>query len=246
MTQSSSAASALGGLGKFTELRQRLIFVILALIVYRIGSYIPVPGIDPAAMLRVSRLACCQCTLCTELCPRYLLGHDLHPHKLLRQLDRLGEVGLEVKKEALLCSECGVCEKFACPMLISPREVNIRLKRELLAQGIRWDAPRREMTASAFREYRKVPSQRLMERLKVDCYAGHPPVVELELRLARVRLPLRQHIGAPARPVVEVGQEVKTGQLLGEIPEGALGARVHASIDGRVESIDQTAITLCR
>ena len=50
MTQSSTAASALGGLGKFTELRQRLIFVILALIVYRIGSYIPVPGIDPAQL----------------------------------------------------------------------------------------------------------------------------------------------------------------------------------------------------
>ena len=53
MTQSTSAASALGGLGKFTELRQRLVFVILALIVYRIGSYIPVPGIDPEAMLRL-------------------------------------------------------------------------------------------------------------------------------------------------------------------------------------------------
>lgn len=53
MTQSSSAAGALGGLGKFTELRQRLVFVLLALIVYRIGSYIPVPGIDPEAMLRL-------------------------------------------------------------------------------------------------------------------------------------------------------------------------------------------------
>ncbi|MFY2762537.1 preprotein translocase subunit SecY [Arenimonas sp. MALMAid1274] len=53
MTQSSSAASSLGGLGKFTELRQRLIFVVLALIVYRIGSFIPVPGIDPAAMLQL-------------------------------------------------------------------------------------------------------------------------------------------------------------------------------------------------
>ena len=53
MAQSSSAAAALGGLGKFTELRQRLVFVILALIVYRIGSYIPVPGIDPEAMLRL-------------------------------------------------------------------------------------------------------------------------------------------------------------------------------------------------
>jgi preprotein translocase subunit SecY len=35
-----------GGLGKFTELRQRLLFVLLALSVYRIGSYIPVPGVD--------------------------------------------------------------------------------------------------------------------------------------------------------------------------------------------------------
>ena len=52
MAQSPSA-SALGGLGKFTELRQRLVFVLLALIVYRIGSYIPVPGIDPQRLLEL-------------------------------------------------------------------------------------------------------------------------------------------------------------------------------------------------
>ncbi|CBA15063.1 preprotein translocase subunit SecY [Xanthomonas albilineans] len=40
-----------GGLGKFTELRQRLLFVIGALIVYRIGCYVPVPGVNPEAML---------------------------------------------------------------------------------------------------------------------------------------------------------------------------------------------------
>ncbi|MFM6988496.1 MAG: preprotein translocase subunit SecY [Arenimonas sp.] len=51
MSQASSAASLFGGLGKFTELRQRLMFVVLALIVYRIGSYIPVPGVNPQAML---------------------------------------------------------------------------------------------------------------------------------------------------------------------------------------------------
>jgi preprotein translocase subunit SecY len=47
------AANALGGLGKYTELRQRLTFVVLALIVYRIGSYIPVPGIDPVQLAQV-------------------------------------------------------------------------------------------------------------------------------------------------------------------------------------------------
>ncbi len=53
MSQASSAASLFGGLGKFTELRQRLLFVVLALIVYRIGSYIPVPGVNPQAMLQL-------------------------------------------------------------------------------------------------------------------------------------------------------------------------------------------------
>ncbi|MHC9084715.1 preprotein translocase subunit SecY [Luteimonas sp. RIT-PG2_3] len=41
------------GLGKFTELRQRLLFVLGALIVYRIGCYIPVPGVNPEAMLQL-------------------------------------------------------------------------------------------------------------------------------------------------------------------------------------------------
>ncbi|MEO6171990.1 MAG: preprotein translocase subunit SecY, partial [Arenimonas sp.] len=53
MSQANSAAGALGGLGKFTELRSRLLFVLFALIVYRIGSHIPVPGINPAELLRL-------------------------------------------------------------------------------------------------------------------------------------------------------------------------------------------------
>ena len=40
-----------GGMGKFTELRQRLLFVLGALLVYRIGCYVPVPGVNPDAML---------------------------------------------------------------------------------------------------------------------------------------------------------------------------------------------------
>ena len=49
----SNAVAGLGGLGKFTELRQRLLFVLLALIVYRVGSYIPVPGVDPDRLLEL-------------------------------------------------------------------------------------------------------------------------------------------------------------------------------------------------
>jgi len=47
----SQMAETLGGLGRLTELRQRLLFVLVALIVYRIGTFIPVPGVNPQALL---------------------------------------------------------------------------------------------------------------------------------------------------------------------------------------------------
>jgi len=42
--------TSVGSLGKLTELRQRIFFVIGALIVFRLGSFIPVPGVNPDAM----------------------------------------------------------------------------------------------------------------------------------------------------------------------------------------------------
>ncbi|MGY0503676.1 preprotein translocase subunit SecY [Luteimonas sp. e5] len=50
MSRSGNALGGMLGAGKFTELRQRLLFVIGALIVYRIGCHIPVPGVNPQAM----------------------------------------------------------------------------------------------------------------------------------------------------------------------------------------------------
>ncbi|WP_445082187.1 preprotein translocase subunit SecY [Candidatus Marithrix sp. Canyon 246] len=45
-----NTASELGKLGRLTELKQRLLFVLGAIIVFRIGTFIPVPGIDPVAL----------------------------------------------------------------------------------------------------------------------------------------------------------------------------------------------------
>lgn len=53
----------------------------------------------------------------------------------------------------------------------------------------------------------------------------------------RVILPLSQHIGAPARPVVKVGEEVRTGQVIAEAAEAPVSVPVHASIAGRVAAI---------
>lgn len=53
---------------------------------------------------------------------------------------------------------------------------------------------------------------------------------------ARVVIPLNQHSGTPAKPVVAVGQEVKKGELIGE-PTGFVSASIHSSVSGKVTSI---------
>lgn len=53
MANAAASAGGLGGLGRLTELRQRLLFVLGALIVFRLGSFIPVPGVDPEQMLQL-------------------------------------------------------------------------------------------------------------------------------------------------------------------------------------------------
>ena len=52
----------------------------------------------------------------------------------------------------------------------------------------------------------------------------------------KVIIPLQQHVGAPAQPVVEVGAEVKKGQKIGEAG-GFVSAMIHASISGKVTEI---------
>ena len=49
---------------------------------------------------------------------------------------------------------------------------------------------------------------------------------------------MSMHIGVPARPVVKVGDEVKVGQLIGEVGPG-LSAPVYSSVSGKVKKIDE-------
>jgi Na+-translocating ferredoxin:NAD+ oxidoreductase RnfC subunit len=76
----------------------------------------------------------------------------------------------------------------------------------------------------------------------VTKYDTHPPYCGENIQVKQVSIKLQQHLGQPAVPVVQAGDRVKKGDLIGEIPEGALGARVHASIDGTVESVDKNVV----
>jgi Na+-translocating ferredoxin:NAD+ oxidoreductase RnfC subunit len=87
-----------------------------------------------------------------------------------------------------------------------------------------------------------VPTQRLVHRLQLDKYKEPAPLTETGYTPSVVRIPLRQHIGAPAVPLVQPGQKVNRGELIGEIPEGKLGARVHASISGTVKEVSHQIV----
>ena len=61
-----------GALAKATELKQRILFVLGALLVYRFGTFIPVPGIDPEAWGRFSTRAAAvswTCSTCSRAAP---------------------------------------------------------------------------------------------------------------------------------------------------------------------------------
>ena len=197
---------------------------------------------NPEQVRKIAATICCQCTRCTDLCPRKLLGHRLEPHKIMRSLGWDTNLDSETLQDALICSECGICEKYACPMMISPREVNAAIKRELLTNGIKRSVEKKEYRPSNFRDMRRIPTKRLMQRLGISCYDDHPGFFETEIPISEVAIPLKQHLGAPSVSLVSKGDHVIKGDVIGEIPESALGARVHASISGRVTSVGDVVV----
>lgn len=196
----------------------------------------------PQQVRKMTTSICCQCTLCTELCPRFLLGHDIQPHKLTRiSADNI--VDNKEAHKALLCSECGVCEKFACPMGLSPRELNAQIKKTLREAGVRLETTGEPQEAHPFRLNRRIPTQRLIQRLDLAKYDVNT-IYGGELVPVQVFIPLSQHIGAPAICLVNVGDSVEKGQCIGEIPEGSMGSRIHSSITGVVLAIKNNVITI--
>ena len=191
----------------------------------------------------ISKTACEQCRMCTDLCPRYLLGHNLQPHKMMRALSyNLDNV--EELQTAQLCCECNACELFSCPANLHPKSVNIFYKRKLAEQGIRYQPQQKELQTRQARDYRLIPSKRLVAKIGLTDFDQPAPLTEVDFRPEYLEIALRQHIGAPAIPVVAVGEQVQAGQLIGKIPDNSLGASVHASLAGTVREIKENSIVI--
>ncbi len=186
---------------------------------------------------------CDQCFECSIVCPRNLLGYDLHPDKIMRNLFISPEQSKAELTTVYLCCECGLCDMYACPMDLSPRDVILQIQEELQDAGIENPHNETELEPHIEKEYRKVNASRLMIRLELEQYDLHDFPLE-EVKPARVSIPLDQNVGAPSEPVVKKGTAVKKGQLIADIPPEALGSKVHASIDGTVTEIVDNKIEI--
>ena len=212
------------------------------------GGIIVLPGDHPLVtcierpepdMHQIGKSACDQCSYCTELCPRYLLGYQIEPHKVMRSLVfSLSGEGFW-SQWGQLCCECGLCTLYACPEGLYPREACQRAKRELASgDADRPDVRGTEVKPHPMYDFRHIPVKQLVRRLGLTRYDLPAPLVEADIRPGRIRLPLKQHVGAPAQPVVGPGDCVAAGDAVAEIPDKALGARIHTSVDGMVREVE--------
>ncbi|WEA81148.1 SLBB domain-containing protein [Citrobacter braakii] len=199
---------------------------------------------DERTVLSVAKTVCEQCRLCTDLCPRHLIGHELSPHLLVRTVNYQQAATPQLLLTALTCSECNVCESVACPVGISPMRINRMLKRELRALNHRYEGPLNPEDEMA--KYRLIPVKRLITKLGLSDWYHDAPLTETDYPTDKTTLLLRQHIGASAIPCVLQGEHVVRGQCVADVPSGALGAPVHASIDGIVSEITEQSITVIR
>ena len=191
-----------------------------------------------------AKSVCCDCFVCTDLCPRHLLGHPIDPAAFMA-------AGLSFRTEntkpflgTLYCCGCGICEMYACEQGLSPRTLIGECKTNLRKHGVAMAEQVTLAPVSRQRSHRMISKERLTARLGLSKYDVAAPLSETEVRPDRLKLMLSQHIGAPCQPLVKEGDAVKAGEVIAKTPETSLGSVLHAPADGKIESVTDKYILL--
>ena len=180
--------------------------------------------------------------------PAKMMSYSWHIDEIIRRIENgaLDPFTERMISEAMLCCQCGICEQYACIFGLSPNKVYAMVRDAITKADLKFDFSDRPIYGETF-EYRKLPALTYARKLGLVPYIVHTDYKPLGTFMPEnVSIPLCQHTGVPAEPVVKTGDMVRTGDLIGEIPSGALGARVHASIDGRVEEVSDNCIIIGR
>jgi Na+-translocating ferredoxin:NAD+ oxidoreductase RnfC subunit len=190
---------------------------------------------------------CDQCSFCTQLCPRYILGYPIQPHLVMRSLQMTGEANETLNLWASACCECNVCSLFACPEKLDPKNIctDIKLKLKEEEKGFT-----KEQMEEAFRdvhparEGREIPISSLYQRLGIKRYDRKAEFKKFDKEIRELLIPLKYNFGQKAKPIVKPGSEVKAGELIASADENDSSVPVHSSINGIVKAISENGILI--
>ncbi|MBN2876475.1 MAG: SLBB domain-containing protein [Bacilli bacterium] len=190
--------------------------------------------------LNLTKAICCQCFACTDLCPKFNLGMGVKPHQAMRGLANDDPAAIGSIEAVAGCNNCNLCTYYACPMDLDPGKITTLVRSSLVQKGVRTEKIVPD-EVDELRSAKKVPTKRLKARLDIVDYDIPAPLDMKVYPVSEVYVPLKQHIGVPASPIVNVGDQVSKGQIIGTCGD-QLGANVHASIDGVVVDITEHTI----
>jgi Na+-translocating ferredoxin:NAD+ oxidoreductase RnfC subunit len=194
----------------------------------------------------VNRAACDQCSYCTQFCPRYLLGYAVEPHRVMRAAGFGARRQADFDLYGRLCCECGICDLYACPEDLSPRDACRATKRRATAADAPAGLPPDGERVHPLREGRLIPLSMLKKRLDLRRY-DRPAPYRNDLPIPdTVRLPHRQHVGAAGQPRLAAGQAVTAGQIVAEVDAADLGVSVHAPFAGVVQAVTEQETVIQR
>ncbi len=198
----------------------------------------------PFLDMKRAMATCCQCSYCTELCPRHLLGHPIEPHRFMLYASNGVTNDATPYVNAAFCTGCGLCEMYSCVQGLSPRMLLTACKNGLRERGVKPPTNALLEPVSEARSYRRVPMNRLMSRLGLKVYNKPAPLYEENVIPTQVKLLLSQHIGAPSVPLVKAGDSVTAGQPIAAAAADALSVGLHAPLDGVVKDVTERVITI--
>ncbi|MDD3402624.1 MAG: 4Fe-4S dicluster domain-containing protein [Hespellia sp.] len=200
---------------------------------------------NPSIEMNRAASICCQCQMCTDLCPRHALGHPIQPHLFMRAASNKDFRDVNPYINTMFCSSCGLCELFSCPQGLSPRSLMAVYKDGLRKSGVKPPQGVKPAPVKESREYRKAPEERLEARLGLHKYNVDAPLTDTVVPMDKVKILLGQHIGAPAKAIVKKGDMVTVGQMIGQ-PADGLSVGIHASISGKVTDVGDSYIVISK
>lgn len=191
--------------------------------------------------LKRAMASCSQCESCTRLCPRYLLGYPVEPHKLMRAVSNSVTAELEPFLNSRFCSSCGLCEYSSCPQGLSPVSMMFEFKKKLQITkelpvsehqiAVRDERIDRRISGKKFSQ--KLGLSRYEKEIRLETNPFHPSKVKLALDRNR-----------EVRFIAEPQEVVSCGQQIAFTIADSKSFPVFATVNGVISEIDASGIII--